>query len=146
MPRNILKGNPSLGSNISRQFFFFFYLQKSYNTEWKFGVLKDLHILGINGRLNQFIQIFMKDQIFQVSICIMLSELQNQERVPERRILSVTLFCVYIYSEVKSLSQWLRYFCIFRRLSYAYYRKTNPMMPQQNKQMGNWKWVYFFQN
>ena len=36
----------------------FFDLEKAYDTTWKHGIIKDIHKLGLKGRLPLFIQIF----------------------------------------------------------------------------------------
>ena len=46
----------------------FFYLEKAYDTTWKHGIMKDLHKLGLKGRLPLFIQNFLSDRTFNVRI------------------------------------------------------------------------------
>jgi hypothetical protein len=36
----------------------FFYLEKTYDTTWQCGILKDLHNIGLKGHLSNFIQNF----------------------------------------------------------------------------------------
>ena len=40
----------------------FFDLEKAYDTTWKHGIMKDLHKLGLKGRLPLFIQNFLSDR------------------------------------------------------------------------------------
>ena len=55
--------------------------------------MKDLHNIGLRGRLPNFIKAFLTDRKFQVRIGTTLSDIQKQEeRVPQGSILSVTLF------------------------------------------------------
>ena len=57
----------------------FFYLEKAYDTTWRYGILKDLHDLGLKGRLPLFIQSFLEDRMMQVRIGSTLSDLYYQE-------------------------------------------------------------------
>ena len=41
----------------------FFDLLKSYDTTWKYGILKDLHNMGLRGNLPIFIGNFLSDSI-----------------------------------------------------------------------------------
>ena len=44
----------------------FFDLEKAYNTTWRYGILKDIHKLGLRGRLPTFIENFLADRTMQV--------------------------------------------------------------------------------
>ena len=75
----------------------FFDLEKAYDTTWRYGILKDLHDLGLKGRLPLFIQSFLEDRTMQVRIGSTLSDLYDQEQgVPQGSILTTTLFNVKI--------------------------------------------------
>ena len=39
----------------------FFDLEKAYVTTWKYGILRDLHELGIKGRLANFLKSFLAE-------------------------------------------------------------------------------------
>ena len=52
----------------------FFDLLKSYDTTWKYGILKDLHNMGLRGNLPIFIGNFLSDIIFQIHLGIFLSD------------------------------------------------------------------------
>jgi len=66
---------------------------------WKFGILKDLHIAGLQGRLPLFIAGFLSDRKFQVRVGGSYSKPSVQEMgIPQGSILSVTLFCLKINS------------------------------------------------
>ena len=83
----------------------FFDLEKAYDTTWKYGILKDLKDIGLNGRLPTFISSFLSDRNFQVRVGSTLSETQQQEEgVPQGSILSVTLFSIKINNIVKALN------------------------------------------
>jgi ribonuclease HI len=77
----------------------FFDLEKAYDTTWKYGILKDLHTIGLRGNLPIFIKNYLSDRMFQVRLGNVLSTnfLQDQG-VPQGGILSVTLFLVKINS------------------------------------------------
>ena len=80
----------------------FFYLEKAYDTTRKHGIMKDLHKLGLKGRLPLFIQNFLSDRTFNVPIGNTLSDIFKQEQgVPQGSILSPTLFGIKINDIVK---------------------------------------------
>ena len=75
----------------------FFDLEKAYETTWKYGIMKDLHRIGLKGRLPTFIGQYLEDRQFQVRIGSVLSNLfENEEGVPQGGVLSVTLFGIKI--------------------------------------------------
>ena len=82
----------------------FFDLEKAYDTTWRYGILKDLHDLGLKGRLPLFIQSFLEDRTMQVRVGSTLSDLYDQEQgVPQGSILSTTLFNIKINNIVNCL-------------------------------------------
>jgi ribonuclease HI len=83
----------------------FFDLEKAYDTTWKYGILNDLHDLGLKGRLPSFILNFLSDREFKVRVGSTLSDIHDQETgVPQGSILSVTLFNIKINSITKCLT------------------------------------------
>ena len=71
----------------------FFYLEKAYDTVWKYGVTRDLHKIGLRGRMPMFIQNFLTNRVFRVCLEYVYSNIYEQEMgVPQGSILSVTLF------------------------------------------------------
>ena len=82
----------------------FFDLEKAYDTTWRYGIMKDLHDLGLKGRLPIFIQSFLEDRTMQVRVGSTLSDLYDQEQgVPQGSILSTTLFNIKINNIVTCL-------------------------------------------
>ena len=82
----------------------FFDLEKAYDTTWRYGILKDLHDLGLKGRLPLFIKSFLEDRTMQVRVGSTLSDLYDQEQgVPQGSILSITLFNIKINNIVNCL-------------------------------------------
>ena len=82
----------------------FFDLEKPYDTTWCYGILKDLHDLGLRGRLPVFIRSFLEDRTMQVRVGSTLSDFYDQEQgVPQGSILSTTLFNIKINNIVKCL-------------------------------------------
>ena len=76
----------------------FFDLEKAYDTTWKGGIMKDLHEMGLKGRLPLFIDNFLKGRKFKVRLDNTHSSLNPQEEgVPQGSILSPTLFTVKGY-------------------------------------------------
>ena len=83
----------------------FFDLEKPYDTTWKYGIMWDLHDLGLRGRLPMFIKNFLFERTFRVRMESTFSDLQYQEEgVPQGSILSVTLFSIKINYIVKYLT------------------------------------------
>ena len=77
----------------------FFDLAKAYDTTWRYGILKDLFTLGLRGLLPRYIQKFLQERRFKVSVNGELSEECVQEAgVSQGSILSVTLFAIKINS------------------------------------------------
>ena len=57
--------------------------------------MKNIHDIGLKGRLPLFIQNFLNDREFKVKVGSTLSELHKQEQgVPQGSILFVTLFSI----------------------------------------------------
>ena len=82
-----------------------FDLEKAYDTTWKYGIMKNIHDIGLKGRLPLFIQNFLNDHEFKVKVGSTLSELHKQEQgVPQGSILSVTLFSIKINHIVKNIN------------------------------------------
>ena len=48
--------------------YIFFYLEKTYDTTWKYGILRDLHNIGLKGHLSNFIQNFLSNRHFNVHV------------------------------------------------------------------------------
>ena len=75
----------------------FFDLEKAYDTTWRHGIMRDLHDLGIRGRLATFIENYLADRWIQVRVGSTLSEKFDQAQgVPQGSILSTTLFNIKI--------------------------------------------------
>ena len=82
----------------------FFDLEKAYDTTWKYGILNDLHEIGLRGRLPLFIKRFLNNRQFSVRVGTSISDTYNQEMgVPQGSILSVTLFIIKINSIVNCM-------------------------------------------
>jgi len=74
----------------------------AYDTTWKYGILKDIHEIGLRGKMPLFIENFLTNRVFRVRLGTVLSEMHNQEMgVPQGSILSVTLFILKINSIAK---------------------------------------------
>ena len=83
----------------------FFDLQKAYDTTWKYGILQDLHGMGLRGNLPIFIGNFLSDRTFQIHLGTILSDkiFHQEEGVPQGAILSTTLFNIKINDIVKQV-------------------------------------------
>ena len=65
----------------------FFDLEKAYDTTWKYGIMNDLHEIGLKGRLPIFVQNFLSNREFKPRVGSTLSEAHNQEQgVPQGSI------------------------------------------------------------
>ena len=121
----------------------FFDLEKAYDTTWRYGILKDIHKLGLRGRLPTFIENFLANRAMQVRVGSSLSDYYDQEQgVPQGGVLSTTLFSIKINDIVKCLgnltdcSLYVDDFCIcYRSKSMA----TIERQLQQNlNKIENW--------
>jgi hypothetical protein len=82
----------------------FFDLEKAYDTAWKYGILRDLHDMGLRGNLPMFVFIFLTERQFKVILGSTYSNLFDQENgVPQGSLLSLTLFSIKINSLAKVL-------------------------------------------
>ena len=123
--------------------------EKAYDTTWKHGIMKDLHKLGLKGRLPLFIQNFLSDRTFNVQIGNTLSDILKQEQgVPQGSILSPTLFGIKINDIVKCVkdldcSLFVDDFRIFIRSKNI---ETIEFKLQQYRRLGNRKWFQIFRN
>ena len=85
----------------------FFDLSKAYDTTWKYGILKDLHAMGIRGNLAFFIQNFLSDRTFYILLNGKIhtdKSFIQEEGVPQGAILSTTLFNVKLNEIAEQLS------------------------------------------
>ena len=84
---------------------YFFDFEKAYDTTWTYGIIKDLHDIGLRGHLPNFISNFLSDRCFNVRIGSTLSDTFEQEQgVPQKSILSPTLFNIKINTIVKCVN------------------------------------------
>ena len=121
----------------------FFDLEKAYDTTWRYGILKDIHKLGLRGRAPTFIENFLADSAMQGRVGSSLSDYYDQEQgVHPGVVLSTTLFSIKINDIMKCLgnltdcSLYVDDFCIcYRSKSMA----TIERQLQQNlKKIENW--------
>ena len=77
----------------------FFDLQKAYDTTWRYGIMRDVHRVGVRGNMARFLERFMNERTFRVRMNNVISDQYKQEcGVPQGSILSVTLFALKINS------------------------------------------------
>ena len=82
----------------------FFDLEKACDTTWKYGIIKDIHDIGLRGRLPNFISNFLSDRSFNVRIASTLSDTFEQEQgVPQGGIVSPTLFNIKLTTLLNEL-------------------------------------------
>ena len=69
---------------------------------WRQGIVQDLHGAGLKGYLPKYIQKFLKNRVFQVTIGSHQSDVKPQiNGVPQGNILAVTLFALKINGVAK---------------------------------------------
>ena len=88
---------------MSMWLLYFFYLEKVYDTTWRYGILHHQHHdWVIRGHMAHFLSNFLSDTFFRARVC--LSERYLQENgVPQRSVPSVTLFAVAVNSVICSI-------------------------------------------
>ena len=75
----------------------FFDIEKAYDTSWKYGVIRDLHDMGIRGNLLAFIKNYLTERSFKVRLGTTYSQSEPQEEgFPQGGVLSVTLFLIRV--------------------------------------------------
>mgnify|MGYP001553615755 CR=1 FL=1 len=110
----------------------FFDLEKAYDTTWKEGILRDLHEMGLRGRLPLFIKNFLSHRQFKVRVGSSLSDPQPQEMgVPQGSILSPTLFIVKINSIVKILKPHIHRTLFVDDFTISYRGRTTQSVQRQ---------------
>ena len=66
---------------------------KAYETTWQYGIIRDLHRIGLRGRLPAFVSEYLRDRRIRVRIGTTLSdEFYPEEGVPTGGVLAVTCF------------------------------------------------------
>ena len=78
----------------------FFDLEKAYDTTWKYGIMKNLHSIGLRGRLPNFISNFLSDRSFNVRIFLHYLILLNKNRESRR---GVSYHLLYLISKLITL-------------------------------------------
>lgn len=77
----------------------FFDMEKAYDKTWRYGILNDLRVLGLRGRLPMFIKESLQDRVFKIRLRNCLSDIKVQETgIAQGSNLSVTLFAVKMNS------------------------------------------------
>ena len=82
----------------------FFYLEKAFDTTWRYGILRDLYASGLRGNLPSFITNFLHSRIFRVRVGDIFSDPFVQSMgVPQGSILSPLLFNLKVNSIVSNI-------------------------------------------
>ena len=71
----------------------FFDLEKAYDTTWKYGIMKDVHDIGLKGRLPLFLQNFLTDREFKVKVGHFLTLAQGRVHTKIQTGFSQKLLC-----------------------------------------------------
>jgi ribonuclease HI len=116
----------------------FFDLESAYDTTWKYGIMKDLHDIGLRGRLPTFIGKFLDERYFKVRVGNTLSDSHEQEMgVPQGCILSVTLFSIKINNIVKAIHPGIECFLYVDDFCICYRSKQMHTIERQLQQVIN---------
>ena len=82
----------------------YFYIEKAYDTTWRYRILKEIHNIGIRGALACFIKNFLNNRQFQVKLGRILSQEYTQEQgTSQGSALSCTLFMIAINNIASAL-------------------------------------------
>ena len=96
----------------------FFDLEKAYDTKWRYDILKDIHKLGLRGRLPTFIENFLAHRAMLVQVSSSLSDYYDQDQgVPQGGVLSTTLFSIKINDIVKCLGNLIAHYTLTTSVS-----------------------------
>lgn len=77
----------------------FFDMEKAYDTTWRYGILYELHRIGIRGHMGYYLQNFLSDRQFCTKVASYISNSYIQEEgVPQGSVLSCCLFAIAINS------------------------------------------------
>ena len=133
----------------------FFDLAKAYDTTWKYGIMKDLHTMGLRGNLPIFIQNFLSERTFQILLGTTISPdtFTQEEGVPQGAILSTTLFNVKLNNIIQALPEDIQkslYVDDFK----IYFKSSSIDTIERRLQLAinkieNWtlkKWIYSLSN
>lgn len=83
----------------------FFDLKKAYDTAWRFGIMRELHRMGLRGNLPLFLQGFLSNRRLRVRVGKTLStEKTMEEGIPQGSVLSCTCFMIAINSICQDIS------------------------------------------
>ena len=88
----------------------FFDMEKAYDMTWRFGIMRDLHDLGLRGLLPKYIGKYLKERRFAVKVQNHYSNIYPQKNgVPQGSVLAVTLFAIKINEIAKLIPQNSRF-------------------------------------
>ena len=125
----------------------FFDLEKAYETTWQYGIIQDLHRIGLRGRLPVFVSEYLRDRRIRVRIGTTLSdEFYPEEGVPTGGVLAGTCFGLKI-NELpsciakdifKALCRWPG--DLFSRTLSGHHRETSTAGSEFHTGMGDKEW------
>ena len=78
----------------------FFDLKKAYETTWQYAVIRDLHRIGLRGRLPVFVSEYLRDSRIRVRIGTILFD----ELYPKRKVFQLVVFSLWHVSDWRSMS------------------------------------------
>ena len=87
----------------------FFDIEKAYDTAWRFGIIKEMHNMGIKGNMIRFIKSFLSDRYIKVKVGNKVScPFPQEEGVPQGSVLSVTCFAIAINNIMEGVTPPVR--------------------------------------
>ena len=119
----------------------FFDLEKAYETTWQYGIIRDLHRIGLRGRLPVFVSEYLRDRRIRVRIGTTLSdEFYPEEGVPTGGVLAVTCFGLKINELPSCIAKDMPGHLFLGTLS-GHHRETSIADSECHRGMGDKEWL-----
>ena len=84
-----------------------FDMEKAYKVTWRHGIRMDIHEDGIEGRMLEIIQNFLKPRSFKVKATKILSDTEVQtEGIPQGSVVRPTFFILKIKEKCSKIAEW----------------------------------------
>ena len=119
----------------------FFDLEKAYETTWQYGIIRDLHRIGLRGKLPVFVSEYLRDRRIRVRIGTTLSdEFYPEEGVPTGGVLAVTCFGLKINELPSCIAKDMPGHLFSGTLS-GHHRETSIAGSECHRGMGDKEWL-----
>ena len=116
----------------------FFDLEKAYETTWQYGIIRDLHRIGLRGRLPVCGSEYLKNRRIRVRIGTTLSdEFCPEEGVPTGSVLAVTCFGIKINELPSHIAMYIFRALFVDDLAICFYGRSLDTMERHLQQSVN---------